>query len=291
MAQPRTQRIEAEIQRVLAALIAREVKDPRVGNVTSPRSSMAADLSSARIFLRPLPRATHPSRCAWPDACRRLPARGTRTAARAAARAAPGVRVRCERGRGRAADAPHRGGGGGGSRRRSGAGRRRTRQPRSAAALKLHRCQAACCCSTSPSACRRTRPCSGCAALCSGEGRPRRQPRSARHRHAADLPRRGDQDRRRHSRRTQALPLQRRLWGDAPLTGDAEGEVTSTAPYRRSPRRACTRRSRDSSAPRRRSRRCTRRSSATGSRCTSSRAPGSPWSARRAPSSCSICHS
>ena len=33
-AQARTQRIESEIQRVLAALIAREVKDPRVGNVT-----------------------------------------------------------------------------------------------------------------------------------------------------------------------------------------------------------------------------------------------------------------
>ena len=37
MAQSRNQRIESEIQRVLSALIAREVKDPRVGNVTITR--------------------------------------------------------------------------------------------------------------------------------------------------------------------------------------------------------------------------------------------------------------
>jgi ribosome-binding factor A len=34
MSEARSRRIESEIQRVLAALIAREVKDPRVGNVT-----------------------------------------------------------------------------------------------------------------------------------------------------------------------------------------------------------------------------------------------------------------
>jgi ribosome-binding factor A len=53
MTQARTQRIEAEIQRVLAALLAREVKDPRVGNVTITAVSLAADMSSARVFFTP----------------------------------------------------------------------------------------------------------------------------------------------------------------------------------------------------------------------------------------------
>jgi ribosome-binding factor A len=49
----RTQRIESEIQRVLAGLIAREVKDPRVGNVTITAVSMAADMGNARVFFTP----------------------------------------------------------------------------------------------------------------------------------------------------------------------------------------------------------------------------------------------
>ena len=53
MTQARSQRIESEIQRVLAALIAREVKDPRVGNVTITQVSMAADMGSARVFFTP----------------------------------------------------------------------------------------------------------------------------------------------------------------------------------------------------------------------------------------------
>jgi ribosome-binding factor A len=53
MAQARTQRIESEIQRVLSALIAREVKDPRVGNVTVTAVSMAADMGTARVFFTP----------------------------------------------------------------------------------------------------------------------------------------------------------------------------------------------------------------------------------------------
>jgi ribosome-binding factor A len=60
MAQPRTQRIESEIQRVLAALIAREVKDPRVGNVTITAVSVAADMGTARVFFTPFA-ASHPS--------------------------------------------------------------------------------------------------------------------------------------------------------------------------------------------------------------------------------------
>jgi ribosome-binding factor A len=53
MTQARTQRIESEIQRVLAALIAREVKDPRVGNVTITAVSVAADMGSARVYFTP----------------------------------------------------------------------------------------------------------------------------------------------------------------------------------------------------------------------------------------------
>ena len=53
MSQARQQRIESEIQRMLAALIAREVKDPRVGKVTITAVSMAADLGTARVFFTP----------------------------------------------------------------------------------------------------------------------------------------------------------------------------------------------------------------------------------------------
>jgi len=60
MDKQRTQRLEAEIQRVLAALIAREVKDPRVGNVTITAVSLAPDLSTARIFFTPFA-SSHPS--------------------------------------------------------------------------------------------------------------------------------------------------------------------------------------------------------------------------------------
>ena len=59
MTHGRTQRIESEIQRVLAALIAREVKDPRVGNVTETAVSVAPDMGSARVFFTPFA-ALHP---------------------------------------------------------------------------------------------------------------------------------------------------------------------------------------------------------------------------------------
>jgi ribosome-binding factor A len=49
----RAQRIESEIQRVLSALITREVKDPRVGNVTVTAVSVAQDMGSARVFFTP----------------------------------------------------------------------------------------------------------------------------------------------------------------------------------------------------------------------------------------------
>ena len=53
MSEARTRRIESEIQRVLAALIAREVKDPRVGNVTITQVSVAKDKSAAKIYFTP----------------------------------------------------------------------------------------------------------------------------------------------------------------------------------------------------------------------------------------------
>ena len=49
----RQRKIEAELQRVLAELIAREVKDPRVGNVTITGVRLAADMGVARIFYAP----------------------------------------------------------------------------------------------------------------------------------------------------------------------------------------------------------------------------------------------
>jgi ribosome-binding factor A len=53
MAEGRHRKIEAEMQRVLAELVSREVKDPRVGNVTITAVSLAADLATARVFFVP----------------------------------------------------------------------------------------------------------------------------------------------------------------------------------------------------------------------------------------------
>ena len=53
MAEARTRRIESEIQRVISELVAREVKDPRVGNVTITAVSLAADMGVAKIFFMP----------------------------------------------------------------------------------------------------------------------------------------------------------------------------------------------------------------------------------------------
>ncbi len=49
----RQSRIEGELHRVLATLIAREVKDPRVGNVTVTEVRVVPDLSEARVFFVP----------------------------------------------------------------------------------------------------------------------------------------------------------------------------------------------------------------------------------------------
>src|ERR1043165_6989518 len=49
----RLARIEGEMQRVLSTLVAREVRDPRVGNVTLTAVTVAPDLSTARGYLLP----------------------------------------------------------------------------------------------------------------------------------------------------------------------------------------------------------------------------------------------
>jgi ribosome-binding factor A len=49
----RTQRISAQMQRSLATLLRRGVKDPRVGNVTVTAVEVANDLSFARIHVLP----------------------------------------------------------------------------------------------------------------------------------------------------------------------------------------------------------------------------------------------
>jgi len=46
-------RIEGEMQRVLSTLVAREVRDPRVGNITLTSVSVAPDMSTARIWFVP----------------------------------------------------------------------------------------------------------------------------------------------------------------------------------------------------------------------------------------------
>ena len=57
----RLMRIEAELQRVLAELLRREVKDPRVGNVTLTSVTVAADLSVAQIYFVPFGNAHSPA--------------------------------------------------------------------------------------------------------------------------------------------------------------------------------------------------------------------------------------
>ena len=55
----RLRKIEAELQRVLAELIAREVKDPRVGNITITSVRLSPDMGVAKVFYAPFVSA-HP---------------------------------------------------------------------------------------------------------------------------------------------------------------------------------------------------------------------------------------
>jgi len=49
------------MQRVLSELISRQVKDPRVGNVTVTAVELAADLGSARVFVVPFASRCEPA--------------------------------------------------------------------------------------------------------------------------------------------------------------------------------------------------------------------------------------
>jgi len=52
-ANARTARVASQVQRSLAALLRRGVKDPRVGNVTITAVEVASDLSFARVHVLP----------------------------------------------------------------------------------------------------------------------------------------------------------------------------------------------------------------------------------------------
>ena len=56
---PRNRKIQAELQRTLAEIIAREVKDPRVGNVTISAVDLSPDMRSARVYFTPFA-SSHP---------------------------------------------------------------------------------------------------------------------------------------------------------------------------------------------------------------------------------------
>ncbi len=53
MSEARHRRIESELQRVLAELVGRAVKDPRVGNLTITAVALAPDMASARVYFVP----------------------------------------------------------------------------------------------------------------------------------------------------------------------------------------------------------------------------------------------
>jgi ribosome-binding factor A len=57
----RLARIEAQMQRVLAELISREVKDPRIGPVTITQVSLVPDMAQAQVYFVPFGEAgKHP---------------------------------------------------------------------------------------------------------------------------------------------------------------------------------------------------------------------------------------
>lgn len=50
---PRARRVEEQVKRLLAELVRREVKDPRVGLVTITAVEVSKDLGHARVFFTP----------------------------------------------------------------------------------------------------------------------------------------------------------------------------------------------------------------------------------------------
>lgn len=50
---PRARRVEEQLKRLLAELIRREVKDPRVGLITITSAEVSRDLTHAKVFFTP----------------------------------------------------------------------------------------------------------------------------------------------------------------------------------------------------------------------------------------------
>jgi ribosome-binding factor A len=50
---PRARRVEEQLKRLLADLVRREVKDPRVGLITITAAEVSRDLTHARIYFTP----------------------------------------------------------------------------------------------------------------------------------------------------------------------------------------------------------------------------------------------
>ena len=50
---PRARRVEEQLKRLLADLIRREVKDPRVGLITITSAEVSRDLTHAKVFFTP----------------------------------------------------------------------------------------------------------------------------------------------------------------------------------------------------------------------------------------------
>ena len=50
---PRARRIEEQLKRLLADLVRREVKDPRVGLITITSAEVSKDLSHAKVYFTP----------------------------------------------------------------------------------------------------------------------------------------------------------------------------------------------------------------------------------------------
>jgi ribosome-binding factor A len=50
---PRARRVEEQLKRLLAELIRREVKDPRIGLITITSAEVSRDLTHAKVFFTP----------------------------------------------------------------------------------------------------------------------------------------------------------------------------------------------------------------------------------------------
>ncbi len=187
---PRHRRIEGEMQRALSELVSREVKDPRVGSVTITRSEDRGghELGEGVLHAASRRRASRKT-CSKASRARAGYLRGE-VGRRLSLRHAPRLEFEFDDSFEKAAKLTAL-----------------IDQGAEVATSDAHRDPVA---RQAPRAFVELRASAREATAARGEGRPRRQPRSARDRHAADLPGRGDQDRGRHPVGPQALSLHHR---------------------------------------------------------------------------------